>query len=61
VVVAAGPRKLENGLPKQQRSLAVGCLHTPGYKENNTKQCGGLALADFAALQLQQFPSAFEW
>jgi hypothetical protein len=43
------------------RGLDDSHLHTPGRKENSTKQCGGLALVDSTALQLQQFPSASEW
>jgi hypothetical protein len=37
VVVATGPRKLENGLPKRPRPYAVDCLHTSGRRESSTK------------------------
>jgi hypothetical protein len=38
VVVEAGPRKLENGLPKRQSPHAVDCPHTLGRRENSMKQ-----------------------
>jgi hypothetical protein len=60
VVVATGPRKLENGLPKRQRSKAVDYLHTPGCKESSTKQYVEPASANSVVLQLWQFLSASE-
>jgi hypothetical protein len=60
VVVGAGPRKLENGLPKQQRSWAVDCLRTLGRRENSMKRYVEPASADSAVLQLRQSLSASE-
>jgi hypothetical protein len=57
VVVATERRKLENDLPKQQKSWAVDCPHTPGYMESSTKQYVRPALAGSAVLRLQRFPS----
>jgi hypothetical protein len=63
-VVEAGPIWPKNGLPKQLRlkaaRLVVGCGHTLGCMDNNMKQYGGLASADFVVPHLRQFPSAFE-
>jgi hypothetical protein len=55
VVVATGPRKLENGLPKRQRLQAIDCLHTPGRRESSTKRYAEPALADSAVFHLRQF------
>jgi hypothetical protein len=60
VVVATGPRKLENGLPKRQRSWVVECLHTLGHRESSMKRYVEPASADSVVLQLRQFLSAFE-
>ena len=58
--MGAGPRKLENGLPKQQRPKVVGCLRTLVHRENSMKQYVKLASADSVALQLRQSPFASE-
>jgi hypothetical protein len=58
--VAAGPRKLQNGLPKRQKPWAVDCLRTLGRRENNTNRCVEPASADSAMLQLRQSLSASE-
>ena len=60
VVRGAGPRKLENDLPKQQKPKVVGCLRTLVHRENSMKQYVKLASADSAALQLRQSPFASE-
>jgi hypothetical protein len=60
VVVVAGPMQLVSGLPKQLMMWVVGCPHTWGCMENNTKRYAGPALADFVVLRLQLFPSASE-
>jgi hypothetical protein len=59
-VVATGPRKLENGLPKPYRPQAVDCLHTPRCRESSTKRYAEPALADSTVFQLRQFLSASE-
>jgi hypothetical protein len=57
--VATGPKKLENGLLKQQRSYAVDCLHTLGHMESSVKRYVELASTDSAVLRLRQSLSAF--
>jgi Na+(H+)/acetate symporter ActP len=59
VVVVTKPMQLENDLPKQLMSWVGGCPHIQGYMANNMRQYARLALADFAVLRLQRFPSAF--
>jgi hypothetical protein len=44
--VGAGPRRLENGLPKLQRPHVVDCLRTLGRRENSMKQYVEPASAD---------------
>jgi hypothetical protein len=60
VVVVTGAMKLENGLPKQQKSWVVDWTRILGCMGSNTKLCGGLASADSAAPQFRQFPSTSE-
>ena len=54
VVVVAGPRKLESGLPKRQRPLAVDYLCTLRHRENSMKQYVRPASADSVVPQLRQ-------
>jgi hypothetical protein len=58
VVVVTGAKKLGNGLLKQHKPWVVDYLRILGCMGSNTKQCRGLALANSAAPQLWQFPSA---
>jgi hypothetical protein len=51
--VETGPKKLENGLPKQQRPKAVDCLHTLGQTESSMKRYVEPASADSAVLRLR--------
>ena len=60
VVRGAGPRKLENELPKQQKPKVVDCLRTLVHRENSMKQYVKLTSADSAPLQLRQSPFASE-
>jgi hypothetical protein len=53
VVVATGPRKLENGLPKRQRPQAIDCLHTPRCRESSTKWYAEPASADSVVFPLR--------
>jgi hypothetical protein len=48
VVTGAGPRKLENDLPKRQKPKVIDCLHTLVHRENSMKRYVKLALADSA-------------
>jgi hypothetical protein len=50
VVVGAGPRKLESGLSKRQRSWAIDCLRTLGRRENSMKRYVEPASTDSAVL-----------
>ena len=50
VMLATGPRKLENGLSKRQRPQDVNCLHTPGRRESSTKRYAEPALTDSTVL-----------
>jgi hypothetical protein len=58
--VAAGPKKLENGLPKRQRPQAVDCLRTLGRRENSMKRHVEPTSADSVVPQLRQSLSASE-
>jgi hypothetical protein len=60
VVKGAGPRKLENDLPKQQKLQAVDYLCILVRRESSMKQYVEPASADSAVPQLRQSPSAFE-
>jgi hypothetical protein len=60
VAVETGPKKLENGLPKQQRSWAIDCLHTLGHTESSMKRYVEPASTDSAMFRLRQSLSAFE-
>jgi hypothetical protein len=53
VVTGAGLRKLENDLPKRQKSKAVGCLRTLVHRESSMKQYVKPASADSVVLQLR--------
>jgi hypothetical protein len=61
VVTGARPRKLENDLPKQQKSQVVDYLRILVRRENSMKQYVKPASADSAAPQLRQSPFASEW
>ena len=61
VVTGAGPRKLENDLPKQLKSQVVDYLRILVRRENSMKQYVEPASADSAAPQLWQSPFASEW
>ena len=61
VVTGAGPRKLENDLPKQQKSQVVDYLRILVRMESSMKQYVEPASADSAAPQLRQSPFASEW
>jgi hypothetical protein len=54
VVTGARPRKLENDLPKQQKSQVVDYLRILVRRENNMKQHVKPTSADSAVLQLRQ-------
>jgi hypothetical protein len=58
VVTGAGPRKLESGLPKQQKLKVVGCLCTLVRRESSMKQYVKPASADSDVLPLRQSPFA---
>jgi hypothetical protein len=58
--MGAGPRKLVNDLPKQQKPQ-VDYLRILVQKENSTKQYVGPASADSAAPLLRQSPFASGW
>jgi hypothetical protein len=58
VVVGAEPRKLESGLPKQQRPWAVDYLCILGHRQSNMRQYVGPASADSVVPQLRQSPFA---
>jgi hypothetical protein len=60
VVMEAGPRKLENDLPKQQKSKVVDYLRTLVGRESSMKQYVEPASADSAVPQLRQSPFASE-
>jgi hypothetical protein len=60
VVTGAGPKKLENDLPKQQKPKVVGCLRTLVHRESRMKQYVKPASADSAVLHLHQSPFASE-
>jgi hypothetical protein len=61
VVTGAGPRKLENDLPKQPKSQVVDYLCILVHRESSMKQYVEPASADSAAPQLRQSPFASEW
>jgi hypothetical protein len=58
--MGAGPRKLVNDLPKQQKPQ-VDYLRILVHRESSMKQYARPASADFAAPLLQQSPFASEW
>jgi hypothetical protein len=53
VVVGAGPKKLENDLPKRQKPQVVDYLRIPIHRESSMKQYVGPASADSTAPQLR--------
>ena len=61
LVTGAGPRKLENDLPKHQKSQVVDYLRILVRRESSMKQYVEPASADSAAPLLQQSPFASEW
>jgi hypothetical protein len=61
VVMEAGPRKLENDLPKQLKSQVVDYLCILVRRENSMKQYVEPASADSAAPQLRQSHFASKW
>jgi hypothetical protein len=58
--VEAVAKKLAADLPKQQK-LRDDYPHILVCRVNDTKQCAGLASADFSGLRLLQFLFAFGW
>ena len=60
VVMGAGPKKLVNDLPKQQKPQ-VDYLCIPVHRESSMKQYVEPASADSVVLQLRRSPFASEW
>jgi hypothetical protein len=58
--MGAGPRKLVNDLPKQQKPQ-VDYLHILVHRENSMKQYVRPALADSVVPLLRQSPFSSEW